>query len=430
MKRNTNELIEEISDFLVVYLKSGKVSLNSFIRKAHLNIRELEQFINIHFLLKDEVKGFVRELPRLVRRFKTSTAVFNETYHGQVRGQIHWQNTVKERLKSGYRDRTIFSCNEQSRNYNIKENLVLKSFVQLIDQLLNHKIESERFMKYAWFAEWRDLRPFVEDVLHKNIYMQRVSLDKVRITDRMLQETAKHRNPLYSEAARLFILYRRLHAKKLNEEEIQKLLQQTFVTPDEPSVLFELYWAVQLIKQNGKNAKLELLDGRKNLFASWSDDRYRYELYHDSAGSRNLLFHVGIEEAREVYHPFIDRKIASMTQAAMVSAHAFGSSFDKGSLWNGRPDLLVEVYNKDSGKLVKVVIGEVKHTSNMEYAKVGLRELVDYMRFIKGSSGQYLTESKEIEIKGMLFLDNVYVKQSEFGDIRIVNHLNNSVTVN
>lgn len=429
MKRNTDELIEEISDFLVVYLKSGKVSLNSFIRKAHLNIRELEQLINIHFLLKDEVKEFVRELPRLVRRFKTSTTVFNETYHGQVRGQIHWQNTVKERLKSGYRDRTIFSCNEQSRNYNIKENLVLKSFIDLLDQLLNRKIESERFMKYAWFAEWQTLKPFVEDVLHKNIYMQRVTLERIRITDRMLQETAKHRNPLYSEAAKLYILYRRLHTKKLNEEEIQKLLQQTFVTPDEPSVLFELYWAVQLIKQNGDNAKLELLDGRKNLFANWSDDQYKYELYHDSAGSNNLLFNVGIEEAKEVYHPYIERKIESMTQASQLSAQAFGSSIGQGSLWSGRPDLLVEVYEKNTGKLVKVVIGEVKHTNNIEYAKVGLRELVDYMKFIKGSSGQYLTGKKDIEIMGMLFLDNVFVKQFDFGDIKIFNHQINFVSI-
>jgi hypothetical protein len=430
MNRNTDELIEEISDFLVVYLKSGKVNLNSFIRKAHLNIRELEQLINIHFLLKDEVKGFVRELPRLVRRFKTSTTVFNETYHGQVRGQIHWQNTVKERLKSGYRDRTIFSCNEQSRNYNIKENLVLKSFVHLLDQLLNRKIESAKFMKYAWFSEWQELKQYVEEVLHKNIYMQRVSLDGVRITDRMLLETAKHRNPLYSEAAKLYILYRRLHAKKLNEEEIQKLLQQTFVTPDESSVLFELYWAVQLIKQNGNNVKLELLDGRKNLFASWSDVQYKYELYHDSTGSKNLLFHIGVEEASEIFHPFIERKVASMAKASAVSTHAFGSSFDQGSLWNGRPDLLVEVYKKDTAELVKVVIGEVKHTSKIEYAKIGLRELVDYMKFIKVSSGHYLTDQKNIEIQGMLFLDNVYVKQTEYEDIRIVNHLNNSVSVN
>lgn len=33
MKQTAEQLIEEISDFLVVYLKSGKVGLNSFLKK-------------------------------------------------------------------------------------------------------------------------------------------------------------------------------------------------------------------------------------------------------------------------------------------------------------------------------------------------------------------------------------------------------------
>ncbi|MGM0877855.1 MAG: hypothetical protein ACQEWV_24740 [Bacillota bacterium] len=37
-----DEIIQHISDFLIVYLKSGKVGINSFIKKAQLNLHQLE----------------------------------------------------------------------------------------------------------------------------------------------------------------------------------------------------------------------------------------------------------------------------------------------------------------------------------------------------------------------------------------------------
>ena len=57
MKRTPEELIEEISDFLIVYMKAGKLGINSFINKAHLQLSQLEQLLQIHFLLKEEVKA-------------------------------------------------------------------------------------------------------------------------------------------------------------------------------------------------------------------------------------------------------------------------------------------------------------------------------------------------------------------------------------
>ncbi|MFL0366091.1 hypothetical protein ACH0BF_24140 [Pseudobacillus sp. 179-B 2D1 NHS] len=423
MKKTTNELIEEISDFLVVYLKSGKVGLNSFIRKAHLNIHQLEQLINIHFLMRDEVKQYVRQLPALIRRFKTSTTLINETYHGEIRGRINWENTIKNRLEAGNSDRTIFSCNEPSRHYNIKENLVLKAFIQRLYELLDaEKTGFDRYIKYEWFAEWKELKPFVDEIYQKNIYLARISVEKAVISDRMLQETAKHRNPLYSNAAKLFILYRQLHSKKLNESEIQKLLQETFVYPDKTEVLFELYWAIQLIKQNSGDAVLELLDGRQNLFASWKDKEFCYQLYHDSSGSNNLSFHIRVEEAKESYHPLLERRVQSMEKSFDIATQVFGSSFNKDTLWSGRPDLILEISRRDENKLMKVVIGEVKHTTNVSYAITGLRELVDYMKFVKESNGRFVYENSITDIQGILFLDQISIKQPVRGDVMVINH--------
>ncbi len=419
MKRNTEELIEEVSDFLVVYLKAGNVGVNSFIRKAHLDITNLEQLIMIHFLLKNEVKEYVRRLPILIRRFKTTTTSISETYHGEIRGRVDWGATLKKRLEVGYKDRTIFSCTEQSRNYYIKENLVLKAFIGLLNTILDRK--TERFMNYGWFAEWNKLKPIIYQIYHHNVYLSRVSLEKVEITDRMLQDTVKHRNPLYRDAAKLFLLYRRLQSKKLNEAEIGSLLKETFVFPDKPEVLFELYWASQIVKHLSQNVKLEVLDGGQNLFASWKDEDFDYRLYHDSIGSGHLSFHIGTNEAREMYNPYIERKIAAMEKTSVIANEVFGESVDTGTLWSGRPDLLLELYRRGSGTLEKVMIGEVKHTTNRSYAIRGLSELLEYMEFVKKRDGRFLSEGP-IELKGVLFFDNIPVKQSRVNDVLIINH--------
>ncbi|MCM3585031.1 hypothetical protein M3182_04630 [Mesobacillus maritimus] len=419
MKRHTDELIKEISDFLVVYLKSGNIGVNSFIVKANLNITQLEQLITVHFLLKDELKEYVRRLPILIRRFKTSTTRTNETYYGEVRGSVNWPNTVKKRLEMGNRDRTVFSCTEQSRNYYIKENLVLKAFIELLNTILSQ--ETEKFMKYEWFADWKELKTIVHQIHHKNVYLNRVSLEKVEITDRMLQDTAKHRNPLYHEAAILFILYRRLQSRNLNVEEVQTLLKETFVFPDKPEVLFELYWAIQLVKHNTENAQLELLDGGQNLFASWKDEDYIYRLYHDSVGSGQLSFHIKSQEARNPQHPLIERKISSLEKASKMAEHFFGENIEADTLWSGRPDLLLEVYRRGNCNLEQVFIGEVKHTASTGYAISGLRELVDYMEFVKVKNGEFLSKSS-INLKGILFVDHVKVNESLVDNVLVINH--------
>ncbi|MGZ4160660.1 MAG: hypothetical protein ACXVNF_07695, partial [Neobacillus sp.] len=182
MKRKPEELIEEISDFLVVYLKSGKIGLNSFIKKAHLHISQLEQLLQLHFLLKEEVRAFVRELPILIRRFMTSTIVNNKTYHGEVRGQINWSNTIKERLKINAKDKTIISINERNRNYDIKENLVLKEFLHILHKILFQTIDVDHFTKFNWFKEWAELQGVIDQMLRKNIYLARMSIDRSIVT--------------------------------------------------------------------------------------------------------------------------------------------------------------------------------------------------------------------------------------------------------
>ncbi|RKQ29332.1 hypothetical protein [Oceanobacillus halophilus] len=416
MKRSEEELLEEISDFLVIYLKSGKLGINSFLKKTDLPISQMEQLLKIHFLLKEEVKQFVRELPRLIRRFKTSTTVKQETYHGQIKGQINWNKTMNDRHRMSARDKTIFSVNERNREYAIKENLVLLEVIQTLYAILFEEIDSTHLEKYTWFKEWSRLKSIVSNMLHKNIYLSRVRTEKGRVTDRMILDTLKHRNPLYRTAASILQQYRKLLSGEIDEQEVYTLLRETFVYPKE-DVLFELYWVVKIIEENAQNAEFQLMDGRNNLVARWNDEKYLYQVYHDSTGSNQIKFNISTDEVREKEHPFITRQLNAMAEADRIAKGLFHQSFDTKTYWSGRPDILVEVYDKMTGALHKVVIGEVKHTTRVEYAITGLRELVDYMKLVKDKNGEYL--EGQVEVQGMLFTGRVDGERDGVNDLGI-----------
>ena len=107
-----------------------------------------------------------------------------------------------------------------------------------------------------------------------------------------------------------------------------------------------------------------------------------------------------------------------------IHKELFGDIGDRyNSLFNGRPDVLIEVRELSTKKLVKAIIGEVKHTTDRDYAIQGLKELIEYINYIKqkiSSRYEYISNIREIDIKGMLFLDNIKVNQLTNKDIKII----------
>lgn len=423
MKRN--EILEEVSDFLVIYLKAGKVGINSFIKKAELNISQLDNLLMIHFLLREDVKSFVRDLPVLIRRFNTSTKMTNETYIGEVRGQVDWPNTLKERIKINYRNRSIFSCNESIRNYDITENLVLKELLNTLFTILFINMDTTRLEKYDYFKEWKDLKNVVSETLRKNIYLSKVQSNKTHVTNRMIQKTLTHRHSLYRQAAKLLLEYREIMKGNYDKEILQALLSETFIFPEKEEVLFELYWTIQIIKDSTNDAQLQLIaSGRNNLVASWKTNEKIYYIYHDSVGSSNISFHISSDEVAGTHHPFIAKKLTSMKNALAVAQASFKSQFDINTYWRGRPDIIIEIYTKETSELKKVIIGEVKDTKKTDYAVTGLRELMDYMELVKDKNGNYLKELKEDMVEGRLFIGEINVNNTLKNHVKIHSLIN------
>ena len=98
-------------------------------KKMNLNISSINELLRIHFILKTDVMEFIKKLTKRIRKIKTSTDKTNRNFRNEVRGRVNWQDTIKERCKHNYADETLFVWEETDKDFNIKENLVLKKIV-------------------------------------------------------------------------------------------------------------------------------------------------------------------------------------------------------------------------------------------------------------------------------------------------------------
>ncbi|MEZ7171777.1 hypothetical protein [Sporosarcina sp. OR05] len=400
MKKTDEEIVDEISDYLHGYLKDGTVSIQSFFSKVNIDIKNIQDLLKIRFLLLPETIEFVRNLGDNIQTIKTTTMVQSSTHHGEVRGQIDWTETTKERLRRNYKDKTIFAVSESLRSYNNPENLVLKELLQVFYDLLFQEQVVKSIEQRKWYKEWQQLKIQVAHTFLKNVYMERITTSAV--PDRILAKILQHRNAFYREAAALLILYRKLMRGSYDKEDLQQVLGKTFIEPENRDVLFELYWIVQVMKANSSEYKLLLLDGTQNMVATWEDEHKTYRLYHDSIGSQKKRFLIRLSEIANSDNPYLQRKHMAMTTYRTLAFELFGEK-KSDILSQGRPDILLEIRDKMTEKLTKIVIGEVKNTSSIDYASVGLNELLEYIYLMKDEAGNYMYESG-IEVSGILCL--------------------------
>jgi len=175
--------------------------------------------------------------------------------------------------------------------------------------------------------------------------------------------------------------------------------------PDKLDVLFELYWAIKLIRQfDSKDVRFQLIKPGNNLIATWELHDDIYKLYHDSIGKFKFSENVeGLAEKLSEHDNYLGRELKVLGQLEDMAGKTE-------SLWGGRPDILLEKCDK-SGKLLSVFIGEIKYTDDNGYAVQGLRELLEYMALIKEKykyTEDYIDLFDKLKVvRGCLFIDRV-----------------------
>jgi hypothetical protein len=418
MKTKPKELLDEIGDDFCNYLNRG-LNPKSFTAKVEpsLNIPNLQRLLDIHFLISDKVQAFVEQLPRRMRRISTSTSSEKETTRGEIRGRISWNDTVKHRYSTNPDDNSTYVCDRRERDYNTDENRVLKTLLKHLNRILDENETLVETDDLEWFEDWTgdgELLSTFRDTWRRNIHLRNIHIRDVTVTSRMITTARNSRKALYREAGKLLTRYRQLKNHNVDPEHAHKLLKDTFIKPNRDEVLFELYWVVRLIRHYSNrddvsDLNFRLIEPGTNKIATWNDPDHEYHLYHNSTGSFRL-------------HETFDRERVQLNKLPDGYLYRTGQVIDKfeqltdrkqDTLWGGRPDLLVEKYrhkqDKDNDMPDQVIIGEVKYTDRDEYAMQGLRELLEYMAFLRTQSEKYYTDQDGVldtpDVTGLLFSD-------------------------
>jgi len=412
------ELFEGIKDDLIIYLKKGYFSSNSFINKLNLNVTNLEELIKLHFIFNESVVKFVDNLPSRIRNIKTSVEK-KENLYKDVRGQIDWNQTINYRAKNNYLDQTNFICISNDRTYNITENIVLKRVLTVIDEILidNHSILNNDGL---WSEKWRrksTLSKKFYSIFEKNIYMKRIKLEGVSITKRMISNTKKDRNAIYREAAEILETYRKiLHPNEWDEKTELKMIEifeKTLIQPENENVLFELYAVIKLIKKYADNPTYYIMDGKTNLVASWSNNEDTFEIYHDSTGPKEISFKVYQIEISESKNDYLIKR----NQILDTYNHILMSNnkTEKNTVCDGRPDIILVTRNQRD-QITHIQLGEVKYSNDDTYILKGLYELIEYLHLIKinDNFGDYSSN-----ISGVLFAANEKFNEWEIEEMSI-----------
>lgn len=346
------------------------------------------------YLLNKDVTDFLGSLPEKLPYLKRTIEPVFFTTHGEVKGIVDWKKTERQRCRSSSAVSSLtYVCRQQKTDSTqSEENLVFAAFLKELDAVIRniniYQIQSEN---------WETSRyQKVQEILHKSPYFQATSSKNV--TDQMLQRVKKSRNPLYRKAAELYIRYRDLPH--------QNSLAMPLFVPSEPWRLFEVYWVFQLLSAYAeKNADFALVfDNQQYHYHSrWEYQNRSYFLYYNTKPDHYTFFYRD-DRGRCVINKVLETLFARKHPCA-----------------RGRPDIILDVRNKENGKILGVLVCEVKHTPSRFYSITGLRELLEYMvigaykdphdpnasvcTFMAEDAPDFSSEKQQIPLMGCLFTD-------------------------
>ena len=407
-KTPQEDLVDSVASDMVVFLRNGLINPdfveNNLEFKGVDRIQDLESILRIHFVLSEEVIEFLKKLPERVRRIKTESKKEEIKRKGEIRGRINWSRTIVDQRSQN--DRSIFVCQNPSKNYNVSENLVLKKLLSVIYLVLDHDLEEALESDYNWLKGLRgeeDLVAYLKNIYRRNVHVNRIKdPEEYQVNERDISIAENSRKELYKEAARLFIKYRKLMEGEYEKEELEELLNETLILPGESYTLFELYAVFKVLRLLEEDFELQKIEKGSSKIAIFEKDEQEIFVYHDSTGG--MSFFESLEGLREGESEieFLERYRKATVQHADLIKDLLGGSDP--SFYSGRPDILIEYY--EEGELVKLMIGEVKYSTSEQTFSQGLKELVQYLYFAREREKYLLDlEEGESDLEGLLVID-------------------------
>jgi hypothetical protein len=383
-----SEILEQLTQDVLAYVMRGgfpESAVARSIKPEGLDERfaEYETLLDLHFVLKDDVVAFVRELDARLRSVRTETERVSRTRRGTVDGRIDWAATTKRRYSGNPSDRALFVCENRSEDYDIPENVVLKRLLSVVYTTLD---AAEEYLNgdYEWVREtWKGDPQLIGDlrrVMERNVHVRRIrEPESYEPTERMLTAAESSRQEVYRDAADLLRTRSRLFNS--DEAEIRSLLDETAVTPDDDNTLFELFvlfrFVAVLERLEEGQVQFETISSGRQEVARLNGDR-EIVLYHDnSAADRDLSF---------LAEPEADAGAASRTERVQQVALDVANGYFRDRKFRnhtGRPDVIVLEIRDDAADEREYLVAEVKNSTRSDTIRRGIKETLEYLAFLR-----------------------------------------------
>lgn len=428
-----NKLVADVAESFHTYLGKGisipgpsSLSDAGPTPKPSLNVDDLDEVLRVHFLLSgfnqssfDEsnprVIPFMRTLADRVRRLDADTHTEREVSHGGIDGPVDWQATTELYRKQGYINRTAYVTRRDENEMLITGNRVLRQLLVTLQSIFENELAAavDDPDDFQWLNPWLQaeegdsLKPILDRTLAQNPVMRALEHRQRQqpgmmgpVSLREIRSVKRTRKPIYREAAHLLERYHRVvDGREFSESEAREVLRDTYIRPDSEtgSDLFELYWIFSLIEAL-ENVTLKPVTDSDDLIAEWQDSESTYKLYRTNRTKGPLDFSVPLstvetelDTAPGEQEGYLPRMFAAEKHAASYADTAFGISSDS-NIWAGIPDIILYKFNRDTGALQNVLLGEVKYSDNKSYLKTGIRELLEYAYLCSNSTDNYFLE--------------------------------------
>ncbi|WP_232700602.1 hypothetical protein [Halobacterium wangiae] len=398
-----DDLLDSLTEDILAYAMQGAFperEIAATLKPDELDDRfkEYELLLDLHFILQDDVTSFVRELPKHVRSIRTETQNVSHTTRGAVNGRIDWSATTKKRYSEYPNDRSIFVCENRSKNYDIPENLVLKRLLAVIYETLS-AAESYLRSDYTWVEEtWRGDEELIDELtnlVERNVHVRRIREPaSYEPTERMLTQAESSRQPVYRQAARLLRKRQRLFDG--DEALLRELLAETAVTPDDEDVLFELFVLFRFIStidamREGSFTLETIASDHQEVahFTGETEAETEIAIYHDnSARDRDLSFRAGVDRDSD--------SLSRTDRVQLVAQEVADSYFTDREFQNhtGRPDIIVLEIISGNGTY-EYLITEVKNSTRTKTIRQGIKETLEYVAFLRLDDEFVFTDESE-----------------------------------
>ena len=361
-RTSEKQILDQIKDKLIIYLLSGKIKPQTIL-SPDFNIDGLERLLKVHFVISNMVIDFINGLKGQIKHVKVTTTQKSTQARGSFRGKINFPKTIRHRLANNYNDKTLFIIDEVLRKSETDENIVLKEALRSIRETIDNDLNQFLKSEYEWAEKWKgENYDKLKIVYEKNIYLRNIQDSKKLCTDKMINRVRKSRTKLYRDAAELLHTYRSLIKHPIDENLAKEFLGETFIKPDRDT-LFELYWCFKIIDLFQQNSEVKFLTriSSKQLLAEWTNQNYNFELYHQGVGNLNLNQKFTDQELPEK-----DGYLKRIGNSKLNSKKYLNKFFNinQGESFSaGTPDIFLVIKDRKSDKLHRVIIGEVKNST-------------------------------------------------------------------